>query len=95
MCKHNILDASIICTFCNLVLFPDLYLITLYYIMNSCSGVGRYVLGPDKRFVKYQADAHLESFEQLGVFSGKEVIQLCAISISIILHYATYYSILS
>ena len=29
------------------------------------------MLGPDKRFVKYQADAHLESFEQLGVFSGK------------------------
>ena len=28
-------------------------------------------MGPDKRFVKYQADAHLESFEQLGVFSGK------------------------
>ena len=31
------------------------------------------MLGPDKRFVKYQADAHLESFEQLGVFSGKVI----------------------
>lgn len=31
---------------------------------------GRYVLGPDRRFIKYQADAHLESFEALGVFSA-------------------------
>ena len=32
---------------------------------------GRYNLGPDRRFIKYQADAHIESFEALGVFSGK------------------------
>lgn len=68
--------------FAIMVLFPDLYLIpiALYiilYDMNSCSGVGRYVLGPDKRFVKYQADAHLESFEQLGVFSGKDRLYNC------------------
>ncbi|KAL7537553.1 hypothetical protein ACHAXR_010241 [Thalassiosira sp. AJA248-18] len=31
---------------------------------------GRYNIGPDRRFIKYQADAHLESFEQLGVFSA-------------------------
>jgi len=31
---------------------------------------GRYNLGPDRRFIKYQADAHLESFEALGVFSA-------------------------
>jgi len=31
---------------------------------------GRYMLGPDHRFIKYQADAHLESFEALGVFSA-------------------------
>eukprot|EP01083_Nonionella_stella_P209969 760604_1 len=31
---------------------------------------GRYALGPDRRFLKYQADAHLESFEGLGVFSA-------------------------
>lgn len=30
---------------------------------------GRYIMGPDKRFIKYPADAHLESFENLGVFS--------------------------
>jgi len=30
---------------------------------------GRYLIGPDKRFIKYPADAHLESFENLGVFS--------------------------
>lgn len=33
---------------------------------------GRYALGPDKRFIKYQADAHLESFEGLGVFSAAQ-----------------------
>ena len=54
-------------SWCCFLTFNNLHLI----LMNSCSGVGRYVLGPDKRFVKYQADAHLESFEQLGVFSGK------------------------
>eukprot|EP00579_Thalassiosira_antarctica_P019177 CAMPEP_0201953888 /NCGR_PEP_ID=MMETSP0904-20121228/2060_1 /ASSEMBLY_ACC=CAM_ASM_000553 /TAXON_ID=420261 /ORGANISM="Thalassiosira antarctica, Strain CCMP982" /LENGTH=314 /DNA_ID=CAMNT_0048497817 /DNA_START=139 /DNA_END=1083 /DNA_ORIENTATION=+ len=31
---------------------------------------GRYNLGPDRRFIKYQADAHIESFEALGVFSA-------------------------
>mmetsp|Transcript_29586 Transcript_29586/g.66371 ORF Transcript_29586/g.66371 Transcript_29586/m.66371 type:complete len:313 (+) Transcript_29586:222-1160(+) len=31
---------------------------------------GRYMLGPDKKFVKYQADAHVESFENFGVFSA-------------------------
>lgn len=31
---------------------------------------GRYMLGPDQHFIKYQADAHLESFEALGVFSA-------------------------
>lgn len=31
---------------------------------------GRYMLGPDRRFIKYQADAHLESFEGVGVFSA-------------------------
>jgi SepF-like predicted cell division protein (DUF552 family) len=31
---------------------------------------GRYAIGPDRRFIKYQADAHLESFDQLGVFSA-------------------------
>mmetsp|Transcript_2556 Transcript_2556/g.3917 ORF Transcript_2556/g.3917 Transcript_2556/m.3917 type:complete len:374 (+) Transcript_2556:101-1222(+) len=31
---------------------------------------GRYGLGPDKRFIKYQADAHVESFDELGVFSA-------------------------
>lgn len=31
---------------------------------------GRYALGPDQHFIKYQADAHLESFEALGVFSA-------------------------
>mmetsp|Transcript_30862 Transcript_30862/g.74581 ORF Transcript_30862/g.74581 Transcript_30862/m.74581 type:complete len:314 (-) Transcript_30862:1047-1988(-) len=31
---------------------------------------GRYVLGPDQHFIKYQADAHVESFEGLGVFSA-------------------------
>ncbi|CAJ1959089.1 unnamed protein product [Cylindrotheca closterium] len=30
---------------------------------------GRYVIGPDKHFIKYQADAHLESLDSLGVFS--------------------------
>lgn len=29
------------------------------------------MLGPDRHFIKYQADAHLESFEELSVFSGK------------------------
>lgn len=33
---------------------------------------GRYALGPDKRFIKYQGDAHLESFEGLGVFSAAQ-----------------------
>ena len=32
---------------------------------------GRYFLGPDKRFLKYQADAHMQQLDQLGVFSGK------------------------
>jgi len=31
---------------------------------------GRYMIGPDRKFIKYQADAHLESFEALGVFSA-------------------------
>jgi len=31
---------------------------------------GRYMLGPDRHFIKYQADAHLESFEELSVFSA-------------------------
>ncbi|KAL7555293.1 hypothetical protein ACHAWF_018996 [Thalassiosira exigua] len=31
---------------------------------------GRYNLGPDRHFIKYQADAHLESFEGVGVFSA-------------------------
>jgi len=30
---------------------------------------GRYIVGPDKHFIKYPADAHLESYENLGVFS--------------------------
>lgn len=30
---------------------------------------GRYLVGPDKHFIKYQADAHLESLENVGVFS--------------------------
>jgi hypothetical protein len=30
---------------------------------------GRYFLGPDHRFIPYQADAHFESFEELAVFS--------------------------
>ena len=60
--------------------------------MNSRSGVGRYVLGPDKRFVKYQADAHLESFEQLGVFSGK-VMQY--MSMQYMRYVYQHYSILS
>mmetsp|Transcript_40240 Transcript_40240/g.97150 ORF Transcript_40240/g.97150 Transcript_40240/m.97150 type:complete len:316 (+) Transcript_40240:165-1112(+) len=30
---------------------------------------GRYIVGPDKHFIKYQADAHLESLDNLGVFS--------------------------
>jgi len=30
---------------------------------------GRYFIGPDKHFIKYQADAHLEQLNQLGVFS--------------------------
>ncbi len=34
---------------------------------------GRYWLGPDRRFVKYQADAHVGSFNELGVFSGEEL----------------------
>ena len=66
----------------------DIHLI----LMNSCSGVGRYVLGPDKRFVKYQADAHLESFEQLGVFSGK-VMQY--MSMQYMRYVYQHYSILS
>eukprot|EP00571_Detonula_confervacea_P009803 CAMPEP_0172299580 /NCGR_PEP_ID=MMETSP1058-20130122/1852_1 /TAXON_ID=83371 /ORGANISM="Detonula confervacea, Strain CCMP 353" /LENGTH=371 /DNA_ID=CAMNT_0013009081 /DNA_START=107 /DNA_END=1222 /DNA_ORIENTATION=- len=31
---------------------------------------GRYAIGADKHFIKYQADAHLESFDELGVFSA-------------------------
>eukprot|EP00804_Cyclotella_cryptica_P005676 CCRYP_000049-RB/>CCRYP_000049-RB protein AED:0.11 eAED:0.11 QI:1916/1/1/1/0.75/0.6/5/318/313 len=31
---------------------------------------GRYMLGPDRHFIKYQADAHLESFDELSVFSA-------------------------
>ena len=37
---------------------------------NRTYAKGRYYLGPDRRFLTYQADAHLESFEQLGVFSA-------------------------
>jgi hypothetical protein len=33
-------------------------------------GHGRYNLGPDHHFIKYQADAHLEAFDQLSVFSA-------------------------
>merc|ERR1719491_2808576 len=33
-------------------------------------GSGRYMIGVDRRFIKYQADAHVESFEALGVFSA-------------------------
>jgi len=33
---------------------------------------GRYFIGPDYTFIKYQASAHLESFEALGVFSAPE-----------------------
>jgi regulator of protease activity HflC (stomatin/prohibitin superfamily) len=33
---------------------------------------GRYALGPDHTFIKYQADAHHEHFEGLGVFSTAE-----------------------
>lgn len=31
---------------------------------------GRYALGPDRHFVKYQADAHLEDFDGMRVFSA-------------------------
>lgn len=31
---------------------------------------GRYMLGPDRHFIKYQADAHLESLNSLAVFSA-------------------------
>jgi len=31
---------------------------------------GRYALGPDRHFIKYQADAHLETFDEMGVFSA-------------------------
>ena len=39
---------------------------------------GRYLVGPDKRFLKYQADAHLVELDQLSVFSsgGNESIGL-------------------
>jgi hypothetical protein len=37
----------------------------------TCSSSGRYALGPDKHFIKYQADAHLESYREFSVFSGK------------------------
>jgi len=36
---------------------------------NEVYASGRYLLGPDKHFIKYQADAHLESLDNLGVFS--------------------------
>ena len=29
------------------------------------------MIGPDRHFIKYQADAHLESYEEFSVFSGK------------------------
>jgi hypothetical protein len=41
--------------------------------MVTCSANGRYVLGPDKHFIKYQADAHLESYQEFSVFSGEFV----------------------
>ena len=31
---------------------------------------GRYVIGPSHRFIKYQADAHYEEFQELSVFSA-------------------------
>ena len=31
---------------------------------------GRYLIGPDHRFIKYQADAHYELFDRLSVFSA-------------------------
>lgn len=37
---------------------------------NRVYGNGRYVVGPDNKFIKYQADAHLEHFNSLGVFSA-------------------------
>ena len=33
---------------------------------------GRYFLGPDKSFIKYQADAHYVSLKEMGVFSASE-----------------------
>lgn len=33
-------------------------------------GRGRYALGPDKKFLKYQADSHHETLDSLGVFSA-------------------------
>jgi hypothetical protein len=33
---------------------------------------GRYALGPDRKFLKYQADAHHEHFDGLEVFSASE-----------------------
>ena len=35
-------------------------------------GRGRYNLGPDRKFLKYQADAHHEHFEDLAIFSASE-----------------------
>ena len=32
-------------------------------------GKGRYFVGPDHKFLKYQADAHLVQFDDLAVFS--------------------------
>jgi hypothetical protein len=31
---------------------------------------GRWNIGPDHKFIKYQADAHYEAFDELGVFSA-------------------------
>jgi regulator of protease activity HflC (stomatin/prohibitin superfamily) len=39
---------------------------------NKVYGRGRYALGPDRKFLKYQADAHHEKFEGLQVFSASE-----------------------
>ena len=39
---------------------------------NRVYGKGRYNMGPDYKFIKYQADAHVEPLRSLSVFSAGE-----------------------
>jgi len=81
--KENIILCCCICGFLLLVILLPLSFSYLEYyeyglVQRLSTGAvdtdevyssGRYVVGPDKHFIKYPADAHLQSLENLGVFS--------------------------